>query len=408
MSQAVRKVLLPAAALVLAGFLLLQGAGAAIAGTMPPWRDSVGDVNHTEKITGRYLVQQSAARDDTVLIFGSSELRTTEISTHPANFFAGKRAGFQVDIVGRGSCQSIIHALEIAASGDALRGKKVVLITSPQSYVPEGIAPDLFMANFSAQQYLELLRDDSLSDEVKTYLSRRVSELLAEYEATPGAAATDLSIRELAAHRAAPSLWSTVKNAALTPYYALSRSFLEMKDQVTARKLLAAGTDVTGSGDPSAIDWAAEEAAAVAEGKAMSGNNDFWMLNDYYTTYIGSRLERQKDRDRDLSYTVSKEYDDLRVLFQICREKGIEPLFVHVPLHGPWSDYTGFTSDRREEYYRNVRDIVAEYGVQMLDLTGYEYDEYFMCDVMHIGWKGWLTFDKALIDYYYDSEGLGL
>ena len=176
-------------------------------GFLPPWRDSVGNVNHTEKITGRILLQQSAAQEDTLLIFGSSELRTTEISTHPANFFAGKRAGFQVDLIGRCSYQSLIHALQIAASGDALRGKKVVLITSPQSYVLEGIAPDLFMTNFSAQQYLELLADDTLSDEVKAYLSRRVAELTAEYRALPDAAPMDPAIAALAGHWAEPSIF---------------------------------------------------------------------------------------------------------------------------------------------------------------------------------------------------------
>ena len=41
------------------------------------------------------------------------------------------------------------------------------------------------------------------------------------------------------------------------------------------------------------------------------------------------------------------------------------------------------------------------YGISMLDLTGYENEPYFMCDVMHLGWKGWLAVDRALIDYYY-------
>ena len=139
----------------------------------------------------------------------------------------------------------------------------------------------------------------------------------------------------------------------------------------------------------------------MAQGEAMTSNNDFGMLDDYYTTYIGARLERQKDRDAELDYSVSREYDDLRVLFEICRQKGIEPLFIHVPLHGQWSDYTGFTADRREAYYENVRQITGEYGIQMLDLTGHEYEEYFMCDTMHLGWKGWLAVDRALIDYYY-------
>ena len=186
MKEAIQQALLPALSLLLAASLLFWGVGNAVINSMPPWRDSVGNFNHTEKITGTYLVEQSAAQEDTLLIFGSSELRTTEISTHPANFFAGKRAGFQVDLIGRGSCQSLIHALQIAASGDSLAGEKIVLITSPQSFVPEGIAPDLFYANFSYEQYLAALEDEDLSDEVKATLSARVAELLAAYEQTDG------------------------------------------------------------------------------------------------------------------------------------------------------------------------------------------------------------------------------
>ena len=119
-----RCVLLPAVSMLLCSALVLGGTAAVLSSTMPPFRDSVGDHNDTEKITGEYLVELSAAQDDTLLIFGSSELRTTYIPTHPANFFAGKRCGFQVDLIGRGSCQSLIHAIELAASGDSLRGEK--------------------------------------------------------------------------------------------------------------------------------------------------------------------------------------------------------------------------------------------------------------------------------------------
>ena len=174
----------------------------------------------------KYLVELSAAQDDTLLIFGSSELRTTYIPTHPANFFAGKRAGFQVDLIGRGSCQSLIHAIELAASGDSLRGEKMVLITSPQSFVPEGIAPDLFMANFSAQQYLDLLNDPELSDEVKQYLSGRIAELLVAYRELPDAAEVDPAIQVLAAHEQSPSLLSSAADFILTPYYALAFLFV--------------------------------------------------------------------------------------------------------------------------------------------------------------------------------------
>lgn len=139
---------------LLAAVLALGFVRLGVEKTMPDYPDSLGDSLAPEKITGEYLLRTAAAQDDTLPVFGSSELKTTQICTHPANFFAGKRCGFQVDLIGRGSCQSLVHAMAIAASGESLTGKKAVLITAPQSYVEDGIAPDLFMANFSEQQML--------------------------------------------------------------------------------------------------------------------------------------------------------------------------------------------------------------------------------------------------------------
>lgn len=58
------------------------------------------------------------------------------------------------------------------------------------------------MANFSAQQYLDLLNDPELSDEVKQYLSGRISELLTAYRELPDAAEVDPAIQALARARA--------------------------------------------------------------------------------------------------------------------------------------------------------------------------------------------------------------
>ncbi len=97
--------------------------------------------------------------------------------------------------------------------------------------------------------------------------------------------------------------------------------------------------------------------------EAATSNNDFGMLNDYYTTNVGQRLDRLKDRDAKLSYAASEEYGDLRLLFEACRQKGIEPLFIHVPMHGQWSDYTGFSAERRQEYYETLSALSKKTGV---------------------------------------------
>jgi D-alanine transfer protein len=256
----------------------------------------------------------------------------------------------------------------------------VALITSPQSYVPQGIAPDMFMANFSPLQLTELLAAEDLTPELRQAISARVDTLLARYESETRIK-TDPGIK-------------------LAPYRALSLPLLRLKDMAQSKALINAAQEQSPAVLSPDIDWAAEERAAIAQAEAASSNNGFGMLNDYYTTNVGQRLDRLKGRDAALSYAASEEYGDLRLLFEVCRQKGIEPLFIHVPMHGQWSDYTGFTAEKRQAYYANVRAIAREYEIETLDLTSYEYEEYFLCDVMHLGWKGWLEVDKALIGYF--------
>lgn len=395
MKKSLRTALL---ALLLAA-LLLGGATALVYASAGDYPDALGlDPEVTEKITGEYLLTAAAAEPDSLIVFGSSELKTTDICTHPANFFAEKRCGFQVDLVGRGSCQSLVHALSIAGSGEALRGKKVVLITAPQSYVEGGIAPDLFMANFSGQQALRMLADDTIPDEIKQYLSSRVQQLMAQYGAEYGAApeaytAAGLLTKAVAAENA-------LTQAFLRPYAAVSRWLLDTRDAATAAGIMRAYSDVTTAG-PQEIDWDAELEAALSQAQQMATNNDFFMLDGYYSTYVGRKLSQFEGRDADLSYAVSPEYDDLRCLLELCRSKELDVLFVHVPMHGSWNDYTGFTAEKRAAYYEAVREIVTQYdNVTLLDLTPMEYEPFFLCDTMHLGWKGWLEVDRAIVQFY--------
>lgn len=379
-----------------AAALALFGVTALVRGGMPDYPDAIGlDPNVTEKITGEYLVRQ-AAEDGNLLIFGSSELKTTEICTHPARFFADGRCGFQVDLVGRGSCQSLVHAMSIAAAGDALDGKKVVMITAPQSYVPAGIAPDLFLANFSEQQMLTILRDESIPAPIRQYLAGRVQTLIAQYREQYGVELQKYTAAGLLSKAAAAG---RAPDLPLRLYAAVSGLLLDTHDLVSSRRVMAGYGDSARSARP--VDWDAELEAALAQAKQMSAGNDFGMQDSYYSTYIGRKLEQHAGKDAALDLTESPEYDDLRCLLDLCEAKGMEVLFVHVPMHGAWYDYTGFEAASREAYYDRVRSIVGEYGhVTLLDLTGFEYEPYFLCDTMHLGWKGWLEVDRAITEFY--------
>ena len=395
-----RKLLAALAAVALCA-AALAGVAAAVRGTMPDYPAALAPVNATEKITGTWLVSQAMEQENSILVVGSSELKTTDILTHPANFFAG--SDLQVDLVGRGSCQSLIHALLLGGQGEALRGKQIVLITAPQSYVPEGIASDLFMANYSQQQLLHILLDETIPDDIKTYLSTRVQDLFDRYEADTGTRPQDGTAGDLLS-----AAWAQGRPAVLeTPYAAAAKWLLDTKDLADARACIAEIQPLEpleGAPEPPAgsldFDYDAWEEAAMVQAAEMVTNNDFTMQDSYYATYIGAKLDQQAGQDAALSYAQSPEYDDLRCLLDLCRLRDAEVLFVHVPMHGTWYDYTGFSAEERAVYYENVRQIVSEYdNVELLDLTGEEYEPYFLCDTMHLGWKGWLAVDRAIVDF---------
>ena len=404
-----KKIILRALSLLLIVCLIFAATPFAIKATMPEYKNEIGSGTDDLKIQGLHLLKESAKREDNVIVYGSSELRTEYISTHPANFFAGKRTGFQINLIGRGSCQSIIHAISIAASGDSLKDTPVVLITSPQSYVEGGITPDMFFANFSKQQYITIMYDSEVSESVKTRLSKRVVEMLDRYDSEFGKLSGYDDIRALAKMGASGNFLSNVGKTVTAPFFLFEKLMADNRDMIKSAELINKTETYNNESLSSEIDWEAEYSAAEQIAAQETTNNDFGMRNDDYKKNVGNHLNRFKDKDQDLSYSNSVEYSDLELLLDICVEKGIRPLFVSVPLHGDWSDYTGFTKERRISYYNKVEGTVApycvEYGFEYLDLSEYEYEKYFLCDTMHLGWKGWLKVNEEIDAYYHRYYG---
>lgn len=139
---------------------------------------------------------------------------------------------------------------------------------------------------------------------------------------------------------------------------------------------------------------------AEAQGKAECTNNDFYIYDSYFDTYIKPTFAELKNSYSDLSYSVSKEYDDLRLFLEVCNELNLEVMLINVPVNGFWYDYAGFPKERRAEYYQNIRDIADEYNVSLLDLSEHEYTPYFLKDIMHMGWKGWAYIDEGIYEFY--------
>ena len=115
---------------------------------------------------------------------------------------------------------------------------------------------------------------------------------------------------------------------------------------------------------------------------------------------MADKIASLKGSYSDASYVESPEYDDFRLFLDVCKELNIEPLIISAPVNGRWYDYAEFSKADRNTYYQNIRDICREYNVKLADFSQKEYEIYFLRDIMHLGWKGWVYLDRAVYEFY--------
>ncbi|MFV0441528.1 MAG: D-alanyl-lipoteichoic acid biosynthesis protein DltD [Lachnospirales bacterium] len=365
---------------------------------VPKYSPMVSKNNFDEKLKGTYLLNNSP--ENNVVYLGASELNSKFIQSHPSNFFSDEN-DFLVNTVGRGSCQSIVFASLLGAV-EGFDNKKVAITFSPQSFVEGGIPSDMYFANFSPLHYLEIQDNEKLSKETKDKFLNRFKTLDEQYTKQTGDKSSFYNSRVITKAYLSETFKDKVTKVLIKPYVAMNKAFLKLSDR-THSYVATKSLEVYGADRPKNIDYEAEQDNMIAYGIEASSNNEFQMDNDYYNVYIGQRLERLEGRDAKITYDNSVEYDDVELLLEVCQELNIEPLiFVH-PFHAKWSDYAGIDIDTRYAYYDKIDKLLSSYNANYVNMANMEYVDYYMCDVLHYGWLGWLDVDKRISEFYYEN-----
>jgi len=359
-----------------------------------------------EKNQGLVLQKEAFNKGNNVLIYGSSELSGVGHPFHPRAFFRDEDRGFQVNIIGTGHCQSLIHAINFGAMGDQLKNQKVVVIISPQWFDAQGETEDGFQGNFSVLQFLQLMSNDKIDKSIKKQLATRVLELT---ENNKEFYDIDMYCRLYLKN----SFVSNTILSGLSPYYKGKAYILSMKDKAKSIKVLESKKKVSLEVEEKPIEridpltevnWEKVREDAGEYAKDKTDNNEFLIENDYYNKYIKNRIGDFKGvYYKDVSYAKSPEYKDLELLLEVCKSQGIKPLFVSVPVNGKWYDYGGSDKLDRQVCYKNIRDSISSYNYALADFSNYEYEDYFLKDTMHLGWKGWVYVDEAIDKYYHSN-----
>ncbi|MEB4595422.1 D-alanyl-lipoteichoic acid biosynthesis protein DltD [Bacillus amyloliquefaciens] len=335
---------------------------------------------------GLYLQNKMFEDSKYLPIFGSSELSRLD-EFHPSNYFQVNNQGFTPYLVGKGGDQSLIHAVNFAAHYQQLKGKKLVFIVSPQWFIKKGSDEQHFAPNFSSLQALDLAFNNQIDPAVKKNMMKRMLRFKVVQH--------DAVLSELYKGMVNGQSW---KVKAVMPAAKAYYSLLEKKDLYYSMGENK-GPERTISENLKGKSWSELKTAAAQLGERSSKSNPFY-IDDASYKKIKKKVKRVKGINKGRTYAKSVEYHDFADMLDILKDAGAEPMFVVIPVNGKWYDYTGFPKKGRTDYYKKVTKQIKAKGFQVADLSGHEYDPYFMKDTIHIAWKGWVYVDKAMEQFY--------
>ena len=340
--------------------------------------------------------------DDSLLVFGSSELSTSKsmIPEVPAAVFGENDYGLQLIYVGEAYDQSLWHAVALGAYAQAGAipagpdGKrKVVIIVSPGWFEDGGLDTDTFETRFSYSLYEHFCDNPRISDDTKGYIRQRL---------------LDCGISETKLNAAAGSLPQDFLNAAVfeaADDLRLRRELIGVRSSgipavENAEDGSDASVDTSAGGTGTSPDFDALRTQATADAEAATLTNDWGVEDSFYTEKIAPILSTSAGVRAGETYSDTSEYDDLSCFLAIARENDIETLVVISPVLGPYYDHIGISAATRASCYERIRTICQEYDAPMADFSDCEYEKYFLFDIVHFGWIGWVDVEQSIYSFW--------
>ena len=321
----------------------------------------------------------------TLVLLGSSELTTTiNEEYHPKKIF--NYEDFNIMQIGVGNSQNIIHAATIGSIGNDIRNNEIVMIQSIQWFDNKnGILKDAFLSRISSEHVYNTMANDKISKETKEKFIDRVIEL----------SSTNKVLNKK--YRSYKKYFVEGQGNFITgEFLKLDNYFYKLKNKYEFFKNKGRENyPLSGEKTPD-YDWKELDEKVTEQAKERTNNNDYQIDNTYYDKYIKTKYDQLKNSSKNTKYDESKEYDDLDILLSIVKDLNLNMKFAILPANGKWSDYTGIDSEKRQVAYNNLKEIAKKNNIEVMDYSSKEYEEYYMYDAMHLGWRGWIDFERDL------------
>ena len=383
-------------------------------------------VNHinglAEKDKGNSLISRSLV-DGNILLMGSSEL-TSPVPENIKNFFPNNFYAYDISTVGHATVQNALHAMNLGANSDSIQDNPVMIVESLQWFMNDEINVPGFFSNFSELQFYEFLNNKKISKDNKIYLCKRYMELensndirikpqlLSKFSDgyinklvnlfPSNIVMSNITNKQtflLARLYSSENLIEKILYYVMKPYYWIRYKILNIRDKYYAYQWLNSLGEIV-SKESIDIDWNDEYLKAEKTGKESCTNNDIFVYDEYYDTYLKEKWTELKNGYDNVELMTSNEWNDFEFFLNVCDDLGIKPYIVIMSTNGLYYDYTGMNKARRDELYDKIDMLSSNHKFDVLNLKDYEYNPYFYCDVMHLGWKGWTYVTQKAIEHF--------
>ena len=321
----------------------------------------------------------------TLVLLGSSELTTTiNEEYHPKKIF--NYEDFNIMQIGVGNSQNIIHAATIGSIGNDIRNNEIVMIQSIQWFDNKnGILKDAFLSRISSEHVYNTMANDKISKETKEKFINRVIEL----------SSTNKVLNKK--YRSYKKYFVEEQGNFITgEFLKLDNYFYKLKNKYEFFKNKGRENYLLSGEKTPGYNWKELDEKVTEQAKERTNNNVYQIDNTYYDKYIKTKYDQLKNSSKNTKYDESKEYDDLDILLSIVKDLKLNMKFAILPANGKWSDYIGIDSEKRQIAYNNLKEIAKKNNIEVMDYSSKEYEEYYMYDAMHLGWRGWIDFERDL------------
>lgn len=349
------------------------------------YNNSIRYLRNSEKFSSVETIKKNID-ENTIVLFGSSELDNYMIEKqHPSELLDYN--DLNIMLIGAGYYQSLIHIMSLGAitNETKLKNNKFVLILSPQWFDRDGLEKEAFVARYSEEVMIDFLKNKDISYENKEYVINRAQELTQDNQIYQ----KDLKFFKKA----------YLKNKIMYRIYSeFYLKLLVVKNKFKFLKVYKRNNDKNSKKfEGFNTELELEKAQETAE--KLVTNNPYGIYDEYYDKYIKENMGVFFNSEVEKDYLESPEYEDLKMFIKIAKELNVDIAIVNIPLNGLWVEYTGFKRENIDKFNQKIKEICDVEGVTYIDFSQNIDEKYFLKDVMHLGWKGWVRLIDEIIKF---------